>query len=57
VATDHPTRVVTALAAWAAAAAGESKSELPELPELSVSRPTLEDTYLKLIADHEGTLA
>jgi ABC-2 type transport system ATP-binding protein len=44
VATAGATRVVAELAAWAAAAG------LDELPELSVSRPTLEDVYLRMIA-------
>jgi ABC-2 type transport system ATP-binding protein len=45
-ATDSPTRVVAELAAWAAAAG------LGELPELRVSRPTLEDVYLRMVAAH-----
>lgn len=45
--TDAPTAVVAALHRWAeAAGAGE-------LPELSIVRPTLEDIYLRLIAEHE----
>ena len=50
--TEAPTAVVAALAAWAAAAG------LAELPGLTVSRPTLEDTYLAMVqadrAKHEG---
>lgn len=45
-ATASPTRVVSELASWAAAAG------LDELPELTVSRPTLEDVYLRMIAAH-----
>ena len=41
IATDRPTAVVAGLAAWA----GEA-----ELPGLTVSRPTLEDVYLRLVA-------
>ncbi|MEO7556391.1 MAG: ABC transporter ATP-binding protein [Acidimicrobiales bacterium] len=46
--TDAPTTTVAALAAWASAAG------VDELPELTVSRPTLEDVYLQLIAEHDG---
>jgi ABC-2 type transport system ATP-binding protein len=42
--TATPTRVVAALTAWAAEAGAA------ELPELTVTRPTLEDVYLRLIA-------
>jgi ABC-2 type transport system ATP-binding protein len=42
--TASPTRVVAELARWAAAAG------LDELPGLAVSRPTLEDVYLRMIA-------
>jgi ABC-2 type transport system ATP-binding protein len=42
--TAGPTRVVAALAAWAAAAG------LAELPELTVTRPSLDDVYLRMIA-------
>ncbi len=41
--TEQPTGVIEQLAAWASAAG------TPELPGLSVTRPTLEDTYLRLI--------
>ncbi len=44
--TASPTRVVAELASWAAAAG------LDELPGLTVSRPTLEDVYLRMIAAH-----
>ncbi len=44
--TASPTRVVAELAGWAAAAG------LDELPGLAVSRPTLEDVYLRMIAAH-----
>ena len=49
--TDAPTGVVAVLHDWAAAA-GEG-----ELPELSIVRPTLEDVYLRLIAEHEPVAA
>ncbi len=42
--TDRPTAVVAGLSAWAGAA---------ELPGLTVSRPTLEDVYLSLVAHRE----
>jgi ABC-2 type transport system ATP-binding protein len=45
--TDAPTAVVAALHDWACDV-GEG-----ELPELSIVRPTLEDVYLRLIAEHE----
>ncbi|HNM78110.1 MAG TPA: ABC transporter ATP-binding protein [Tepidiformaceae bacterium] len=45
--TFEPTRVVAALTAWAASH-GED-----ELPELSITRPSLEDIYLRMIADSE----
>ncbi len=44
IATDRPTAVVAALAEWA----GEM-----ELPGLTVSRPTLEDIYLRLVAERQ----
>jgi len=44
IATDRPTAVVAGLAEWA----GEV-----ELPGLTVSRPTLEDIYLRLVAERE----
>jgi len=47
VATDSPTRVVAGLAAWAA------RAGLGEIPELTVSRPTLEEIYLRMIAAHD----
>ncbi|MDE3724801.1 ABC transporter ATP-binding protein [Nocardiopsis sp. N85] len=43
--TDEPTRVITELAAV----------HPGEIPELRVHRPTLEDVYLELIGDAEGT--
>ncbi|MEO7557148.1 MAG: ABC transporter ATP-binding protein, partial [Acidimicrobiales bacterium] len=46
--TDAPTTTVVTLSEWASAAG------VDELPELTVSRPTLEDVYLQLIAEHEG---
>ena len=42
--TGAPTQVVAALTAWAAGAG------MAELPELTVTRPTLEDVYLRMIA-------
>jgi len=42
--TEEPTLVIERLAAWARAAG------VQELPGLAVTRPTLEDTYLRLIA-------
>jgi ABC-2 type transport system ATP-binding protein len=45
--TGHPTRVIEQLVAWA------SSLGVNELPGLTVSRPTLEDTYLRLIAAQE----
>jgi len=44
IATDRPTAVVAGLAAWA----GEA-----ELPGLTVTRPSLEDVYLRLVAERE----
>jgi ABC-2 type transport system ATP-binding protein len=49
--TDAPTTVVAILHTWA----GEVDDG--ELPELSIVRPTLEDVYLRLIAEHEETVA
>ena len=48
ISTVHPAATLRALLAWAEAC-GE-----PELPALTVSRPSLEDVYLTLIA-HDGT--
>jgi len=48
VATESPTAVVSALATWAAAGG------VAELPELTVTRPSLEQIYLDMIARHEG---
>lgn len=45
--TFDPTRVVAALSAWAA---GHGEAELPEL---SVTRPSLEDIYLRMVGDSE----
>lgn len=47
--TETPTQTVATLAAWAATQGGGA-----ELPELTVTRPTLEDTYLALIKQHGG---
>jgi ABC-2 type transport system ATP-binding protein len=49
--TDSPTAVVATLHEWAAEAGGG------ELPELSIVRPTLEDVYLRLIAEHEHAVS
>jgi ABC-2 type transport system ATP-binding protein len=46
IATGEPTHVVAALTEWARAAG------VAELPELAVTRPSLEDVYLRLIAEH-----
>ncbi len=46
IATAQPTATVNALAAWAAS------SGIEELPELAVTRPSLEDIYLRMIAEH-----
>jgi ABC-2 type transport system ATP-binding protein len=48
VVTNQPTAVVRALAEWA------SSFGLPEIPGLQVTRPSLEDVYLQLIAQHES---
>ncbi len=45
--TASPTRTVAALTAWAAGAG------VAELPELTVMRPSLEQIYLDMIADHD----
>lgn len=45
--TFEPTRIAAALASWAASA-GSS-----ELPELSITRPSLEDMYLRMVAASE----
>lgn len=45
--TTQPTAAVRELAAWAAALG------LGELPELEVARPSLEDVYLAMIAEHD----
>ena len=45
--TERPTAVIAALTEWAAL------QGVDELPALSVARPTLEDTYLKLIGEQE----
>jgi ABC-2 type transport system ATP-binding protein len=44
--TARPTLVVGALRGWA------ERAGVDELPELTVSRPTLEDVYLRMIAAH-----
>jgi ABC-2 type transport system ATP-binding protein len=44
IATANPSRVVVALSRWA-----EARGE-PELPGLSVTRPSLEDMYLQMVA-------
>jgi ABC-2 type transport system ATP-binding protein len=46
--TDAPTAVVATLYDWAAEAGNG------ELPELMIVRPTLEDVYLRLIAEYEA---
>jgi ABC-2 type transport system ATP-binding protein len=46
--TEEPTMVIEELAAWARTAG------VTELPGLAVARPTLEDTYLQLIATQRG---
>jgi len=46
--TDYPTAVVAALTAWAAT------HGITEIPALAVTRPSLEDTYLRMIADREA---
>ncbi len=46
--TFEPTRVLGVLSAWAGAF-GEA-----EIPELSVSRPSLEDIYLRMVAESEA---
>ncbi|MBA4180800.1 MAG: hypothetical protein C0506_09450 [Anaerolinea sp.] len=46
VATGEPTATVSALIAWAASLG------VSEIPELSVTRPSLEDVYLRLIEEH-----
>ena len=46
--TTAPTAVVQALAAWGAVAG------MAELPALSVTRPSLEDTYLALVQAHSA---
>ncbi len=48
VTTPEPSKVVIALARWA-----EGLGE-PELPGLAVTRPSLEDIYLKMVADSEA---
>ena len=45
--TTHPTALVAALASWARALGCD------ELPNLSITRPSLEDVYLKMVAAHE----
>ncbi len=45
--TAHPTRSLNELTSWAIARS-------VEVPSLSVGRPTLEDTYLALVAAHGG---
>jgi len=45
--TDFPTAVVSALANWAA------QHGVAEIPALAVTRPSLEDTYLRMIAEQE----
>jgi ABC-2 type transport system ATP-binding protein len=49
VATDSPTAVIAVLAGWTAQAG------LREIPALTVARPTLEETYLRMIAAHDIT--
>jgi len=46
IATGEPTAVVETLAAWA------REAGIGELPELAVTRPSLEDIYLRLIEEH-----
>ena len=48
IATADPSKVVVALARWA-----ETHGE-PEIPGLAVTRPSLEDVYLKMVADSEA---
>lgn len=48
VATAEPTRIVAALTRWA------EDQGVPELPELSVTRPSLEDIYLQMVAAADG---
>ena len=48
IATAEPSKVVVALAHWA-----DSHGE-PEIPGLAVTRPSLEDVYLKMVADSES---
>ena len=48
IATSEPSKVVVALARWA-----ETRGE-PEIPGLAVTRPSLEDVYLKMVADSES---
>lgn len=50
IATETPTAVVTALASWA------RSYGLDEVPGLAVTRPSLEDTYLAMIAERGATL-
>jgi ABC-2 type transport system ATP-binding protein len=45
--TDHPTRALLRLTSWA-----DEKGI--EIPSLTVSRPSLEDTYLELVGQAEG---
>ena len=49
IATGQPTTVIATLTNWAAAQGCD------ELPGLSVTRPSLEDIYLAMIGDAEGT--
>jgi len=46
--TDYPTAVVAVLTEWAAS------HGLDEIPALAVTRPSLEDTYLRMIAEREA---
>ena len=45
--TQQPTALVRDLAAWCSARGPD------EIPELSIRRPSLEDVYLRMIAEHE----
>jgi ABC-2 type transport system ATP-binding protein len=49
--TDFPTAVVGTLTAWAA------QHGIAEIPALAVTRPSLEDTYLRMIAEREPETA
>jgi ABC-type multidrug transport system ATPase subunit len=47
--TDHPTASLSLLTSWAT-------SRGLEIPALEISRPSLEDTYLALVADADGAV-